>query len=323
MRERYARIVRDAAAWCRLRAVETLAGVALQHTDGAFPGEGGLRITWQSWQDLTAPTRAHVVVAHGAAEHGGRYARLARELAPRGFPVWAIDHRGHGRSEGPRAFVDRLAHAAADLDRLVDRVAAGDPGRPVFLLGHSMGGAIALLYALDHADRLAGLVLSAPAASDAGAPFALRFADRVLQAGRILSALAPRLGLLALDPEDISRDPAEVRAYCDDPLVTIGNLPARTVGELGRAIRTRFARDLGALTLPILLVHGTADRLVPPVASEHVRDRVASDDVTLRLYPELRHEVFNELAEDRERVLGDVAAWLDERAPRRTGRFAR
>lgn len=303
--------------------VETLAGVAMQHADGAFPGEGGLRITWQSWQDATAPTRAHVVVAHGAAEHGGRYARLARELVPRGFPVWAIDHRGHGRSEGPRAFVDRLAHAVADLDRLVDRVTAADPGRPVFLLGHSMGGAIALLYALAYQERLAGMVLSAPAASDAGAPAALRFADRVLQAGRILSAVAPRLGLLELDPDDISRDADEVRAYREDPLVTLGKLPARTVGELGHAIRTRFARDLGAITLPMLLVHGTADRLVPPVASERVRDRVGSADVTLLQYPEHRHELFNELPEDRERVLADVAAWLDERAPRRTGRFTR
>lgn len=303
--------------------METLTGVALQHTDGAFSGEGGLRITWQSWQDATAPTRAHVVVAHGAAEHGGRYARLAQALAPRGFPVWAIDHRGHGRSEGPRALVDRLAHAVADLDRLVDRVAATDPGRPVYLLGHSMGGAIALLYALEHQERLAGMVLSAPAATDAGAPAALRLADRVLQAGRILSAVAPRLGLLALDPEDISRDEAEVRAYRDDPLVTVGSLPARTVGELGRAIRTRFGRELHAVTLPLLLVHGTADRLVPPVASEQVRDRVGSGDVTLLLYPELRHEVLHELPEDRERALGDIVAWLDERAPRRTGRFTR
>lgn len=300
-----------------------MAGVALQHADGAFPGEGGLRITWQSWQDATAPTRAHVVVAHGAAEHGGRYVRLAQALAPRGFPVWAIDHRGHGRSEGPRALVDRLSNAVADVDRLVDRVAAADPGRPVYLLGHSMGGAIALLYALEHQERLAGMVLSAPAASDAGAPAALRFADRFLRAGSVLSALAPRLGLLGLDPEDISRDEAEVQAYRDDPLVTLGNLPARTVGELGRAIRTRFAGDLGALTLPLLLVHGTADRLVPPLASEHVRDHVSSDDVTLLLYPELRHEVFHELPEDRARALGDVAAWLDERAPRRTGRFTR
>jgi alpha-beta hydrolase superfamily lysophospholipase len=303
--------------------VETLVGVALQHTDGAFAGEGGLRITWQSWQDATAPTRAHVVVAHGAAEHGGRYGRLAQALAPRGFPVWAIDHRGHGRSEGPRALVDRLAHAVADVDRLVDRIGAADPGRPVYLLGHSMGGAIALLYALEYQARLAGMVLSAPAASDAGAPAALRHADRFLQAGRILSFLTPRLGLLGLEPEDISRDVAAVRAYRDDPLVTLGNLPARTVVELARAIRTRFARDLGALTLPLLLVHGTADRLVPPAASEHVRDRVASDDVTLLLYPDLRHEVFHELPEDRERALGDVAAWLDERAPRRTGRFTR
>ncbi|UUY05218.1 alpha/beta hydrolase [Svornostia abyssi] len=303
--------------------METIAGAALLHTDGAFLGAAGLRITWQSWQDATAPTRAHVVVAHGAAEHGGRYLRLARELAPRGFPVWAIDHRGHGRSEGPRVVVDRFAHAVADLDTLIDHVEKTDLGRPIYLLGHSMGGALALLYALEHQARLEGMVLSAPAASDAGAPAAMRVASRVFQADRLLSRFAPSAGVLALDADGLSRDPAEVQAYRDDPLVTLGKLPARTVGELGVAIRTRFKRDLGDLTLPLLLIHGEADRLVPVAGSRHVRDRAGSDDVTLLVYPEHRHEVFNELPADREKVLADVAAWLDARAPRRTGRFTR
>lgn len=302
--------------------METLAGVSLKHADGAFAGAGGLRITWQSWQDVTAPTRAHVVVAHGAAEHGGRYLRLARELAPRGFPVWAIDHRGHGRSEGRRVIVDRFAHATADLDRLVDTVTASDPGRPVFLLGHSMGGALALLYALERQQRLAGMVLSAPAASDAGAPVHLRVAGR-LQAGRLLSRVAPGLGLLPLDPEGLSRDPAEVRAYVEDPLVTVGKLPARTAGELRRAIRGPFTRDLGAITLPLLLLHGADDPLVPVAAGEHIRDRVSGQDVTLLVYPAARHELFNELPEVRDRAHADLVGWLDGHAPRRTGRFTR
>lgn len=315
--------MRDAARWCRLRTVETKAGVALLHTDGAFLGAGDVRITWQSWQDATAPTRAHVVVAHGAAEHGGRYLRLARELAPRGFPVWAIDHRGHGRSEGQRVLIDRFTHAVADVDALVTHVSEADLGRPVFLLGHSMGGAISLLYALAHQDRLTGLILSATAASDAGVAAPLRIADRVLGLGRILSRVAPSMGIVELDPEGLSRDPAEVRAYVDDPLVTVGKLPARTAGELSAAIRGPFRRALGAITLPTLLIHGDADPLVPPVASTLVRDRLGSEDVTLSVYPEHRHELFNELPADRERVLADVADWLDARAPRRTGRFTR
>lgn len=298
-------------------------GTAVLHADGAFLGAGGLRITWQSWQDAVVPTRAHVVVAHGAAEHGGRYDHLARALAARGFPVWAIDHRGHGRSEGPRLFVDRFAHAAADLDRLVDHVTETDPGRPVYLLGHSMGGAIGLHYALEHQDRLAGLILSAPAASDRGSPLALRLAARVLQIDRILTRVAPTLGLLQLDAEGISRDPAAVRAYREDPLVTLGRLPARTLAELSVPMRTTFRRELGRVTLPLLVVHGDDDPLVPLHASLRVRDRAGSRDLTLLVYPGHRHELLHELPADRERVIADIVAWLDARAPRRTGRFAR
>lgn len=297
--------------------------VALLHADGAFLGAGGLRITWQSWQDATAPTRAHVVVAHGAAEHGGRYLRLARELAPRGFPVWAIDHRGHGRSEGPRVLIDRFVHAVDDVDALVEHVAESDLGRSVYLLGHSMGAAISLLHALKRQDRLAGLILSAPAASDAGVAAPLRIADRLLGLGRILSRVAPSMGIVDLDPDGLSRDPVEVRAYVEDPLVTVGKLPARTAGEISAAIRGPFRRDLGAIMLPTLLIHGDADPLVPVVASTQIRDRLGSDDVTLHVYPEHRHELFNELPDDRAQVLADVVDWLDARAPRRTGRFRR
>lgn len=321
MRGRHAENLHAAAASCRLRRVDTVRGTALLHADGAFLGAGDTRITWQSWHDATAPTRAHVVVSHGAAEHGGRYAGLAHALAPRGFPVWALDHRGHGRSEGQRMVVDRLAHAAADVDRLIDRVTEADPGRPIYLLGHSMGGAIALLYALERQDRLAGMVLSAPVTTDAGAPAPLRLAARVLQLDRVLSRFAPSLGLIALDADRLSRDPAEVQAYRDDPLVTLGKLPARTAGELSIAVRGRLRRGLGELRLPLLLVHGDDDALVPLAGSLAVRDRVGSDDVTLLVYPAHRHELLHELPAAREQVLADIAGWLDARAPRRTGRF--
>ncbi|MBJ7329803.1 MAG: lysophospholipase [Solirubrobacteraceae bacterium] len=297
-------------------------GATLLHADGAFVGAGDLRITWQSWEDATAPTRAHVVLAHGVAEHGGRYARLARELAPRGFPVWAIDHRGHGRSEGPRLYVDRADHAVADLAALIDHVAASDDGRPIFLLGHSMGGAIALRYALAHPGTLTGLIVSAPAATDDAAPAAMRFASRWLALDRILSRVTPGLGVLELDAAGLSRDPDEVAAYVGDPLVTRGKLPMRTVAEMRRMIRA-FHRELGGLTVPLLVMHGEDDPLMPVAAARMIDERAGSEDRTLLIYPGLLHEIFNELPDDREAVTTDVVAWLDLRAPRRTGRFKR
>lgn len=287
---------------------------APQHAEGSFTGAAGRRIAWQSWQDPQAPVRARIVIAHGAGEHGGRYRHLARALPGRGYPVWAIDHHGHGRSEGPR-YLESYDDAVADLDRLVDRVVAEEPAAPLFLLGHSMGGAIALLYALRHQAKLAGLIISAPATSDAAAPLPLRYAGRILQLDRLIARFSPEFGLVALPPQDLSRDPAEVQAYIDDPLVPGGGkLKAKTASEMAKAMRGPLAKDLGAITIPILLVHGSDDPLIPLDASEHVRDHVRSDDITMHVYPGLLHEVFNELAEDRERAIEDVVAWLDARA---------
>lgn len=204
----------------------------------------------------------------------------------------------------------------ADLHHLVEHVRAGDPGRPIYVLGHSMGGTIALLYALDHHDELAGAIISAPAVSEAAAPAALRLASRLFRVERVFSALTPRLGVLQLELEGISRDPAEVEAYRADPLVTLGKMPIRTAAELAAAIRTRLTHDLGELRLPLLLLHGEADPIAPLAASEHVHAHAASDDLTLITYPELRHEIFNELPEDRARVVADLVGWLDQRAPR-------
>lgn len=286
---------------------------APRRSEGAFTGVGGLQVAWQAWDEPGVPVRAHVIVAHGAGEHGGRYRHLARALPPQGFPVWAIDHRGHGRSGGPR-YLDSADSAVRDLDQLVTHVAAQQPAAPIFLLGHSLGGAIALLYALRHQDRLAGLILSAPAASDAAAPLLLRYAGRILQIDRLIARVAPEYGLIDLPPEDLSRDPAEVQAYRDDPLVPGGKLKAKTASEMAKAMRGPIAKDLGAITLPVLLIHGAGDPLIPVDASTHVRDHVGSGDVTLHVYPGLLHEVFNELPADRDRAIGDLLAWLDARA---------
>jgi alpha-beta hydrolase superfamily lysophospholipase len=280
---------------------------AVDQRDGRFSGVGGLEIYWQRWLPQAPSGRPTIVIAHGASEHGGRYGHLVERLVPAGYPVYAIDHRGHGRSQGKRAVIDRLANACADLDTLIGLACAERPDAPLFLLGHSLGGCIALAYALDRQERIDALILSAPAA-------ALESASPVVRvAARVLSVLTPSLGVFAVDPAAISRDAGEVKAYIEDPLVYHGKLPARTVAEMAAAIE-RFPDRVGALTLPLLVIHGSADKLVPPAASEMVNARAGSADKTLRIYDGLFHEMFNELPPDRERVIGEVLGWLDAHA---------
>jgi acylglycerol lipase len=264
---------------------------------------GGPRIFWQAWLPEGAP-RAVIVLVHGASEHSGRYAHVAAGLVADGFSVYALDHRGHGRSEGRRAVIDRLGNAVADVDQLVLQTRERHPDVPVFMLGHSMGGTIALAYALRHQDRLAGMILSGPLAALEAAPAPLRLI------GRLLSAVAPGAPLIAIDATLVSRDPAVVEDYVADPLNYHGKLPARTVSELAAAIDD-FPGQVAAITIPVLIAYGTADRLAPPAGSQMLDQRIGSADKTVKPYAGLFHEILNE--PEREAVLGDVRGWLADR----------
>lgn len=276
-----------------------------RHEEGRFAGVGGIEIYWQAWLPVATP-RAVVTIAHGGAEHSGRYAWTAGQLNARGYAVYAIDHRGHGRSAGPRAYVDRVDNAVADLHALCALARERHPGLPFFLLGHSMGGLISLAYALRYQDELDGLALSAPLAVLEANP-----AARVTV--RALSAIAPRLPIYKIDGTTVSRDPEVVRAYDADPLNHRGMLPARTVAEIAATVAT-FADRLPELRLPILTVYGSGDRLVDNAGSVLVDERSGSDDSTLIAYDGLYHEVLNE--PERDRVIADVADWIDARTHR-------
>jgi len=275
----------------------------IQHHEGRLAGQRGLELYTQAWLPAGDP-RALVVLSHGASEHSGRYGWVGEQLAARGFAVHALDHRGHGRSEGPRALVDRLDYVVADLDALMDEATAAHPGRPVYLLGHSMGGAVALSYAIRHQERLDGLVLSAPlAALEAASPV-----TRI--AGRVLSVIAPRLGVYQVDSTAVSRDPEVVRDYQQDPLNYHGKLPARTVAELTGAIE-KYPAEVPRLELPMLVMHGTDDRITPIAGSEMVHERAASRDKAFTRYDGLYHELLNE--PERQQVLDEIADWIDAR----------
>ena len=275
----------------------------MNHVDGRFTGTGGVEIYWQAWRPAEA--RAVVVIAHGAGEHSRRYEHVARRLVDAGYAVYALDHRGHGLSKGRRALVDRMDRVIADVRTLVGRAAAENPGRPLFLLGHSMGGTIGIAFAARHQQDLAGLALSGPVAVLEAASPALRVIASVL------STLTPGLGVFAVDASLVSRDPEVVRAYREDPLVFHGKLPARTVAELAAAVG-RFPAEVPTIRLPLLVMHGTEDALAPVAGATMVHERAASGDKTLKLYEGLYHEILNE--PERQTVLDDLLSWLDDRS---------
>lgn len=276
----------------------------MQTTEFTFTGAGGIRIFATSWRPEGAP-RDQIVLAHGYAEHLGRYQAVAEFLTSAGYAVHALDHRGHGKSAGARAVIDSFANADADIDQLVERVKAESGIGQVKLIGHSMGGSLALNYALNHPEKLSGLVLSGPAVGG-GLP---KGQALVLS---LFSRLAPAFGMIQLDADAVSRDPAVVADYKADPLVFHGKMPARTAREMMHAVSTYPAR-VQAMQVPCLLMHGSADRLVLARDAQPVFDAIGSADKTVRIFDGLYHEIFNE--PERLEVLGIVKGWLDARPP--------
>jgi acylglycerol lipase len=274
----------------------------MRHVTAVQHGAGGAPLFVQSWSPA-ADARAVVVLLHGLAEHSGRYPELVARLVARDIAVYALDHRGHGRSEGPRANFGRFDWLVADAARRIGTARAEQPDRPVVVLGHSMGGAIALATALAHPRLVGALALSAPAlGADPDLPRAQ------LALARLLSAVAPSVGMLNLPSDALSRDPSVGRDYDRDPLVFHGAVPARSLVELLAAMR-RIGAAAPRLSAPVLVMHGTEDRLVPLRFTKPVVERLGSADRTIRQYAGLYHEIFNE--PERARVFADLEDWLE------------
>jgi acylglycerol lipase len=254
----------------------------MAHVAGTFSGPRGVDIFWQSWLPDGAP-KGVVLLVHGLGEHSGRYTNVVHRLVPEGYAVYALDHMGQFRQQ----------------------VVPRHSGIPTFLLGHSMGGLIASLHALEHAEGLSGLVLSAPAVYVGEGVSALTIAI-----GKILSVVAPQVGVLPVRPEFVSRDPVVVAAYSNDPLVFHKKTPARLAAELLRSINGLGPR-LQDMQLPLLVMQGTADRLVDPKGASWFVESVSSADKTLKTYAGLYHEIFNE--PEHAEVIGDLLGWLRQR----------
>ena len=276
----------------------------MKHQDGTLTGVRNSRIYYQCWLPEGEP-RAVLLVVHGLGEHSGRYGNVVDYFVPRGYAVYGLDHYGHGKSEGPREYIERFSDYILPLKTFFDKVQGWQADRPIFLVGHSLGALISAVYLLDHQAELAGAVLSGP-----GVKAPAYLSPALVLVGRALSVLLPRAGVLAIDASGVSRDPAVVQAYVDDPLVYTGKTTARLGAETLDAIR-RVQAEAPRLTLPLLILQGSADRLVDPSGTEQFYRAVGSADKTLKVYPGLYHEVYNE--PEHEQVLHDVELWLEPR----------
>ncbi|KAA0023070.1 alpha/beta hydrolase [Antrihabitans cavernicola] len=268
---------------------------------GDFDGSDG-KIKWRAWiPDDTAT--AVVILVHGIAEHSGRYQYVGERLAAAGYAVYAPDHHGHGLSEGHRANIGTMDGVADDVQRMMDCAIRRHPEAPRFVLGHSLGGLIALYYVTRSQVAINGLVISA-AAIDVPVVSGVQ---RVV--GSLLSKVAPNAGALKLDSAGLSRDPAVIADYDSDQLNFRGKIPVRTLTEGMHAIE-QVQAGLPKLTVPLLILHGEDDPIVAVSGSRDIAKQAGSDDVTLKVYPGLLHEILNEPEKDQ--VIGDIVGWLDQ-----------
>lgn len=279
----------------------------MAHLEGTFGGSGGLALYYQAWRPDGAVHGA-VGIVHGIGEHSGRYGNVVNHLIPRGFAVWAYDHRGHGRSQGRRVHVDRWSQYLDDLHVFRRLVGEREPQCPLFLYGHSMGALILLEYLTVHQEGLAGAVISGAPIQPVGVA-----KPALVVLARVMSPLVPALAIRTkLDVEAISRDPQVVEAYRTDRSV-YGTATVRWGTEALGAV-ARVNASLGKISLPVLLVHGGGDRLNAAEGARWAFERLGSADKTLRIYPDTYHEPHNDT--NFREVLGEVGSWLSDRAGR-------
>lgn len=274
----------------------------MQHQEDSFTGYEGLTLFYQSWHP-EEETRAVLIIVHGLGEHGGRYEHVVNHLVPKGYAIYALDHRGHGRSERAGvAHVMDWKEFREDVRTFYKLVAEKEAGHPLFILGHSMGGLITLNYLEYYQDGLQGAIASAPAVGQLDVPAFIDFVSR------ILSGLAPALAVPTnLDATAISRDPAVVRAYQDDPFVHGKGTP-RFATEIKKTA-AETTENAAKITLPLLMIHGDQDKLVNVANTREFFAKVGSADKELIIYEGGYHESHNDI--HHEQVTADLERWLE------------
>ncbi len=267
-------------------------------------GAGGQKIFIRSWRP-DGKVRGVVAIVHGFNSHSGHYLWVAEQLAATDLAVYALDLRGRGQSDGERFYIEKFADYQSDVHLLVTLAKSREPGRPLFILGHSAGGVIASVYTLEHQVELAGLICESFA-------FHVPAPDFALTAIKGLSHLAPRLRVLRLPNAGFSRDPKVVEALNTDPLIANEVQPAHTVAEMVRA-NERLQKEFPLITLPVLIIHGTDDKVTKPSGSQLFYDTAGSTDRKLKLYQGYFHDPLNDVG--KEVVMEDINAWINARLP--------
>ncbi|HMK66063.1 MAG TPA: lysophospholipase [Thermodesulfobacteriota bacterium] len=254
-------------------------------------------------QDGVDNPRGVMVIVHGLAEHSGRYDHVSRKLNENKFSVYRFDLRGHGRSGGPRGDNDDFENFIRDTDLIVRWAVQENPGKPVFMLGHSMGGLIAAIYGEIHGERLKGQIFSGAALD-----FLPAFAElEKTYTDDLADVMFPN----ALT-DAVCRDPEVVKAYEEDPLV----LKEFTL----KLLYTTFIQGIDRLhqnvqnyRLPCLILHGGDDMLVAAMASQWFLDNISSKDKSMKIYSECYHEILNEKVE-KDQVMADIVEWIKSRS---------
>lgn len=272
--------------------------------ESTFEGVGGTKIFTRAWQP-EGTTRGVVVIVHGFNSHSGQYLWTAEQFAKNGLAVYALDLRGRGRSEGERFYVEKIEDFTDDVQTLVSKAKAENPGLPVFMLGHSAGGVTACVYALDHQAEIDGLVCESFA-------YELPVPDIALSFLKGLSYITPHTHVFSLNNNDFSRDAATVESMNEDILIKGESQPAQTAKVLINAAQ-RLHEEFSKITLPVLILHGTEDKATKPSGSQHFYEQAGSTDKTLKLYEGHYHDLLNDT--DKEIVMADILKWIDERIP--------
>jgi len=273
----------------------------MKQKEGDFKGTANFKLYWKSWLP-DGQVKAVILVAHGLGEHINRYTNLVSNVVPLGYAVYGVDHQGHGKSEGTRVFVDRFQTYINDFKTFTDMVRKENAGKKTVLYGHSMGGLIAVCYALQYQSDLDGLIISAPAIK---AGESITGATIVM--AKVLSAISPKMGVQQLPSDTLSHDKAVVEAYDNDPLVYRGKVTARLGAEM-LSLMSKVEVQLPSITLPMLILQGSDDRLVNQAGARILYEKAGSKDKTLKIYEGFYHEVHNEPGNAR--VFADMEAWL-------------
>lgn len=274
----------------------------MKHMESEFEGVKGLKIYYQAW--LPESLKAVVQIAHGFAEHSGRYLNVVNELVPLGYAVYANDHRGHGKSEGNINFVDNLDQYIEDQKLLYDIIKEKHQNFPIFLLGHSMGSLIAIYFTKKYEDLLNGLILSGAGTSAGGEVSGfLKFM------AKFFSKIAPHMKIdPKIDAKFLSHDPEVISSYENDPLVHAEKITTRLGYEIMKALN-KLETFVGNLKLPLLMQCGLEDKLMG--GAENLKDMFIMEDKTAYIYDGLFHEVYNEVEDDRKKVLKNLSDWLE------------